>query len=93
MTAAAYPVLIANCMAQCLYQVDIQPVTPAPKCTIWDWNSVNFASVILSCGPQQIRADRCCNLLLGVYGQVHSLYLNRTGHGLIDVRPQLSHST
>lgn len=87
MTAAAYPVIIANSMARCLYQVDIQPVIPAPKCTIWDWNTVNFTSVVLSCGPQQIRADRCCNLILGMYGQVHALYQNQTGHGLIDVRP------
>ncbi|GAQ81555.1 hypothetical protein KFL_000830370 [Klebsormidium nitens] len=72
MTAAAYPVIIANSMARCLHQVDIKPVTLAPKCTIWDWNTINFTSAVLSCGPQQIRADRCCNLILGMYGQAQA---------------------
>ncbi|GAQ89583.1 Protein kinase superfamily protein [Klebsormidium nitens] len=78
MTAAAYPLSIANRMSQCLHGVDISPIVLAKTCTAFDWKSANFTSVALSCG-QNVRADRCCNLVLGMYGQQQALYMNRTG--------------
>jgi hypothetical protein len=39
-------------------------------------------SLAMSCEPQRIRADRCCNYILGMMGQGHTIYRNRTGHEL-----------
>jgi hypothetical protein len=86
MVAATWPVLAANGISQCLHQVDISPVVLSPKCTAWDWSAWNFTSIELSCGPQQIRPDRCCELMLGLFAQVHALYVHSTGHAL----PQVS---
>ncbi|GAQ79963.1 Protein kinase superfamily protein [Klebsormidium nitens] len=84
MTAAAYPVTLANSMARCLHLIEITPVPQRPKCTIFDWDSIEYTGVVPCCGPQQVRPDRCCEMILGMYGQVHSLYLNQTGHGFVE---------
>ncbi|GAQ91077.1 Serine-threonine/tyrosine-protein kinase [Klebsormidium nitens] len=80
MTAAAHPLLIANGLSQCLHKVDISRVQLSTRCTAFDWEAANFTAVQLSCGPQQVRKDRCCDLFIGMYGQVHAIYTNRTGH-------------
>jgi hypothetical protein len=85
MTAAAYPLSIANGISRCLHNVEIAPVVQATKCTAFDWRSLNYTSLAMSCGPQRIRADRCCNYILGMMGQGHTIYRNRTGHELPQV--------
>jgi hypothetical protein len=87
MTAAAYPLSIANSISRCLHNVEITPIVQATKCTAFDWKSLNYTSLAMSCGPQKIRADRCCNYILGMHGQVHSVYRNRTGHEIPLVGP------
>ncbi|GAQ84805.1 Protein kinase superfamily protein [Klebsormidium nitens] len=82
MTAAAYPVAIANGISQCLHAVDIAPIIPAAKCTAIDWEVQNFTAVALSCGPAQIRPDRCCDLIVGSFGQQHGFYFRNTGRTL-----------
>ncbi|GAQ89420.1 Putative Serine/Threonine protein kinase [Klebsormidium nitens] len=79
MTAAAYPVAMANGISQCLHAVDITPIIPAAKCTAFDWEAQNFTSIALSCGPAQIRPDRCCDLIIGMFGQQNGFYFQKTG--------------
>lgn len=85
MTAAAYPLSVANSISQCLHGVDISPIVLAKTCTAFDWKSANFTSVALSCG-QNVRADRCCNLVLGMYGQQQAFHMNQTGRAANQVR-------
>lgn len=72
MTAAAHPVVIANGLAQCLHGVDITRVQLSPRCTAFDWEAANFTAAQRSCGPEQVRKDRCCDLVIGMYGQVRT---------------------
>lgn len=79
MVAASYPLLVANSIAQCLHGVNIGTVVQQPTCSIFDWEAENFRGVELSCGPQQVRADRCCDTIIATYGRAHAIYANRTG--------------
>jgi hypothetical protein len=87
MTAAAYPLSIANSISRCLHDVEIASVVQATKCTVFDWKRLDYTSLAMSCGPQKIRADRCCNYILGMLSQLNTIYRNRTGHELPQVGP------
>ncbi|GAQ86783.1 Protein kinase-like [Klebsormidium nitens] len=80
MTAAAYPVVVANGISGCVKKVPILKLDQSPVCDSLNWDEIDFSSVALSCGSAQIRSDRCCDLLLGIGGQALSIYANRTGH-------------
>ncbi|GAQ86782.1 proline-rich extensin-like receptor kinase (PERK) family [Klebsormidium nitens] len=82
MTAAAYPVVVANGISGCVRKVPILKLDQSPVCESLDWDEIDFSSAALSCGPAQIRSDRCCDLILGIGGQAHSIYANRTGHSI-----------
>ncbi|GAQ89360.1 Protein kinase-like [Klebsormidium nitens] len=82
MTASAYPVVVANGISGCLHQVEIQTLDTAPVCDAFEWDAINFTSARRSCGPEQYRNDRCCDLVLGMAGQVHALYMNKSGTGV-----------
>eukprot|EP00243_Klebsormidium_subtile_P002627 TRINITY_DN152_c0_g2_i1.p1 TRINITY_DN152_c0_g2~~TRINITY_DN152_c0_g2_i1.p1 ORF type:complete len:878 (+),score=136.23 TRINITY_DN152_c0_g2_i1:511-3144(+) len=82
MTAAAYPVVVANGISGCVKKVPILKLDQSPVCDALNWDEIDFSSVALSCGPAQIRSDRCCDLLLGIGGQALSIYANRTGHAI-----------
>jgi hypothetical protein len=86
MTAAAYPLVVANGISGCLHGVEIQTLDVQPVCDAFDWDAINFTSASRSCGPEQYRNDRCCDLVLGMAGQVHALYMNKTGTGVPQVR-------
>jgi hypothetical protein len=85
MTAAAYPVVVANGISQCIRKVPILKMDQSPSCDALAWDEVDFSSVALSCGPAQVHSDRCCDLILGIGGQVHSIYANQTGHAMPQV--------
>ena len=85
MTAAAYPVVVANGISGCVKKVPILKLDQSPVCDSLNWDEIDFSSVALSCGPAQIRSDRCCDLLLGIGGQALSIYANRTGHAIPQV--------
>jgi hypothetical protein len=86
MTAAAYPLVIANEISLCMHAIDIGPVPHASKGTDYNWQTANLTSFILSCGLKQIRPDRCCSLIVGAFGQQDALLYNRTGSSLGQVR-------
>ncbi|GAQ77887.1 Protein kinase superfamily protein [Klebsormidium nitens] len=82
MTAAAYPLDIANGIARCLYTVDIAPIPQAPKCTAYDWSRQNWTSMLYSCtGPGESGTD-CCNLIAGQYQMMLAASINKTNHVL-----------
>lgn len=89
MTAAAYPLAIANGIARCLYTVDIAPIPQATKCTAYDWSRQNWTSIARSCGPERYRADRCCNLIYGQYQMLLASSLNKTNYVLDQVGREL----
>ncbi|GAQ77883.1 Protein kinase superfamily protein [Klebsormidium nitens] len=82
MAAAAYPVAIANGIARCLYNVDIEPIPQASKCTAYDWSRQNWTSIVRSCGAESYRADRCCQLVHGQYHFMLVTALNKTRYGM-----------
>ncbi|GAQ86784.1 Protein kinase-like [Klebsormidium nitens] len=82
MTAAAYPVVVANGISGCIRQVPIVKLDQSPVCDALNLDEIDFSSVALSCGSAQIRSDRCCDLMLGIAGQAHSIYANQTGHSI-----------